>query len=762
MSDVSPQSRRASWKSKLAPFMPRRHPSNNGSGTVQLELQNSVDDDLLVVLKQVVRTILQDKDQEVTKGALYRVLRKFARCQVDLKTLQLQLQRSNQELTKSQSQLAQAHASRQVQSVGDQGLSKQQIGKLQQMMVDLEHIHAKQRDKYQQALAHAKHTQASARQALESTTQQRDGLQVELDQQRATTAVCEQVMQALRETLVEKDDCIRQQQEEMERLQVQLEASAQVVVERDETISNLQQQVDRLQSDIKTVEARAIGVTETVVAASAARALMAEPSSIGVQEPQERSLEVAEYPKVSSEVRLQDGKDGGFMLSRLDELVRRRSKHIVNSPKADRTLLQLDATDEKPWRIDELRKRRKEQEDDMKEQLLRIGKTSQVMTGGQATAQSPDRESLRVVPSSSPDRDAATLKTHIAVQEALIKERDDTIEELQAQVNDLSTKLDATVALTASLAMRDLARTSASDEANAAGVDNDHLEELQRTLKHSEGKVAKLKQELSLSKRKLTNSEQKIQLLETFIMEDLQDTVVLGEVTESQRRKKTLDSFEESTRSILDESQMVAREKDALKWEVYELKSQLKIAHAMVTDLEKDRKLLKARVTQIDPLGEITKKEDIEMKMYELSMELADVKVERDALKEELRVGNPHLQGNGAKAMTRAPRETETQVMTDVSEGSMNLMSDRGTRLSFFSAQEHPVSPALSPNSLARESVVREGLGSLFAPSLEDSSQNDNKSLEQQIDDLETDNHASISSAEALQLCESMPAHYAK
>ncbi|GKY93444.1 hypothetical protein MPSEU_000311900 [Mayamaea pseudoterrestris] len=773
--------RRNSWKEKLSPYMPKR----NSSRCVQLELQNSIDDDLLVVLKQVVRTILEQEPKVITKSCLYRVLRKFARSQVDLKSLETQLIKTTRELHECQMQLAvkEENASETnnngtvaaTNPSAQQRTTQQQIIKLQQMIIDLEEVHTKQRQKYEQALRQFQQNHESTRQSLDTTSRERNDIQSQLEQERIATAVGEQVIQALRETLLDKDECIKEHERDTERLQMQLTTTMQAVAERDETIELLQKQINEIQVQQKAVgatdEAQATGKTVEMDDTSAHEAvntgdrLEVSVKSTGSAADITAAIRGASLEPNGYEVHSHNGKEGGFMLSRINELEKQRLAMIKVAMDTsttetatdidERIILQRDSDDsDKPWRVDELRKRRDTQEKDVKQQLFRINQRTS--TSGQATAQSPDRDSgWRSAPNSPSDRNVATLKTHVAVQEALVKERDATIEELQAQVQDLSSKLDATVALTASLVMRDRARTIKNDGGQGKQVDAKQVDELQRSLKHSEAKVAKLKQELTVTKRNATNSEQKIKLLETFIMEDLHDEVVLGEVTESQKRRKTIESFEESTRSILDESQMLAIEKASLKTELYDLKSQLRIAQAMVSDLEKDRKSLRSRIAHIDPLGEITEKADIEAKVYELALELADVTVERDALAEELHMGKQRiirLEGECAITRRNSYKLKGLPIMADLSEAeeSFGTISERSTRLSFFSGQEEQVSPGSPPCS--RDSAIREGICSLFAPEPSSAKRQspDVKQLEQRIADLEAANNAYAASVDSL------------
>jgi hypothetical protein len=105
----------------------------------------------------------------------------------------------------------------------------------------------------------------------------------------------------------------------------------------------------------------------------------------------------------------------------------------------------------------------------------------------------------------------------------------------------------------------------------------------------------------------------------------------------------------------------------------------------------------------------------------EQAPELSDVK-ERDVPADELQTGKHYIERleDETVSPTSESRETpEPQFMAEVSEKRDGSISERSARprLTFFSAQEHQVSPSLQPMT-ARRNAAEDIIHSLFAPAM--------------------------------------------
>jgi hypothetical protein len=151
------------------------------------------------------------------------------------------------------------------------------------------------------------------------------------------------------------------------------------------------------------------------------------------------------------------------------------------------------------------------------------------------------------------------------------------------------------------------------------------LEETRAELEKCQGTVAALEKELADTEYNLVQVRQKVSMLETYVVEDL---IPPEEVVEQCYASQGLE-YRRTSSASQDEAEV-----ELLKKEAADLRSQLTVANTLVIKLEEDRTKHLKKIADMARLLKTSK--DSQKRLFEKSVECADLVSERDLLKQQL------------------------------------------------------------------------------------------------------------------------------
>jgi chromosome segregation ATPase len=154
------------------------------------------------------------------------------------------------------------------------------------------------------------------------------------------------------------------------------------------------------------------------------------------------------------------------------------------------------------------------------------------------------------------------------------------------------------------------------------------LQDTKNALEKCKGTVSALEKEIAETEYNLVQARQKVSMLETYVVEDLVPPEdVIGECYASKGR--------EFRRSSPDGSGSDNdRELELLKKEAADLRGQLTVANTLVIKLEDDRSRQLKKISDLTELLQANK--DSKKRLFEKSVECADLASERDLIKMQL------------------------------------------------------------------------------------------------------------------------------
>jgi chromosome segregation ATPase len=154
------------------------------------------------------------------------------------------------------------------------------------------------------------------------------------------------------------------------------------------------------------------------------------------------------------------------------------------------------------------------------------------------------------------------------------------------------------------------------------------LQDTKNALDKCKGTVSSLEKEIAETEYNLVQARQKVSMLETYVVEDLVPPEdVIGECYASQgrefRRSPPTESGSDSKNEV-----------DLLKKEAADLRGQLTVANTLVIKLEDDRSRQLKKISDLTELLQANK--DSKKRLFEKSVECADLASERDLIKMQL------------------------------------------------------------------------------------------------------------------------------